>query len=41
VLEAGGWDTHVQEGASTGNLARRLQALDQALDAMKTALGPA
>ena len=33
--------THVQEGASTGNLTRRLQALDQALDALKTALGPA
>jgi uncharacterized protein (DUF1501 family) len=41
VLEAGGWDTHVQEGAGTGNLTRRLQALDQALDALKTALGPA
>jgi uncharacterized protein (DUF1501 family) len=41
VLEAGGWDTHVQEGASTGNLARRLQSLDQALDSLKTALGPA
>jgi uncharacterized protein (DUF1501 family) len=41
VLEAGGWDTHVHEGASTGNLTRRLQALDQALDSLKTSLGPA
>jgi len=41
VLDASGWDTHVAEGAADGQLARRLQALDQALDAFKTALGPA
>lgn len=41
VLEASGWDTHFNEGAGDGQLARRLQALDSAIDAMKTALGPA
>jgi len=41
VLEAGGWDTHVQEGAASGNLARRLQTLDLALESLKTTLGPA
>jgi uncharacterized protein (DUF1501 family) len=41
VLDASGWDTHVNEGAGDGQLARRLRALDTALDAMKQALGPA
>ena len=41
VLQASGWDTHVNEGAGDGQLARRLRALDTAVDAMKTALGPA
>jgi uncharacterized protein (DUF1501 family) len=41
MLEASGWDTHVNEGAGDGQLARRLQALDGALDALKTSLGPA
>ena len=41
VLDASGWDTHVNEGAGDGPLARRLRALDTALDALKTALGPA
>ncbi len=41
VLDASGWDTHVNEGAGDGQLARRLRALDTALAAMKTALGPA
>jgi uncharacterized protein (DUF1501 family) len=40
VLDAGGWDTHFNEGAGDGQLARRLLALDQALDALKTSLGP-
>ncbi len=40
VLDASGWDTHVNEGAGDGQLARRLRALDAGLDAMKTALGP-
>ena len=41
VLDASGWDTHVAEGGSDGQLARRLQALDQGIAALKTALGPA
>jgi uncharacterized protein (DUF1501 family) len=41
VLDASGWDTHVNEGAGDGQLARRLAALDTALDAFRTALGPA
>ncbi|MDE2265270.1 MAG: DUF1501 domain-containing protein [Alphaproteobacteria bacterium] len=41
VLQATGWDTHFDEGAGDGQLARRLQALDGALDALKTSLGPA
>jgi uncharacterized protein (DUF1501 family) len=40
VLDASGWDTHVNEGVGDGQLARRLRALDAGLDAMKTALGP-
>lgn len=40
VLDAGGWDTHFNQGSNDGQLARRLQALDQALDALKTQLGP-
>jgi uncharacterized protein (DUF1501 family) len=39
VLDAGGWDTHFNQGANDGQLARRLQAFDQGLDAFKTALG--
>jgi uncharacterized protein (DUF1501 family) len=41
VLDISGWDTHINEGAGDGQLARRLSALDQGLDALKTALGPA
>jgi uncharacterized protein (DUF1501 family) len=41
TLEASGWDTHVAEGAADGQLARRLQALDAAIDAMKTVMGSA
>jgi uncharacterized protein (DUF1501 family) len=41
VLDASGWDMHVNEGAGDGALARRLRALDAGLDAMKSALGPA
>jgi uncharacterized protein (DUF1501 family) len=40
VLDASGWDTHVGEGAGSGALARRLQALDRGLDALKASLGP-
>ncbi len=41
MLDVSGWDTHVNEGAGDGQLARRLAALDRALIALKTALGPA
>jgi uncharacterized protein (DUF1501 family) len=40
VLDASGWDTHVNEGAGDGQLARRLRSLDTALEAMKLSLGP-
>ena len=40
VLDVSGWDTHINEGAADGQLARRLTALDASLDALKTALGP-
>ncbi len=39
VMEVSGWDTHINEGASEGALARRLQALDQGVEALKTAMG--
>ena len=39
TLEASGWDTHVAEGAADGQLARRLQALDSAIAALKIAMG--
>jgi uncharacterized protein (DUF1501 family) len=41
VLEAGGWDTHANQGAERGQLATRLRGLDQALDSLRTSLGPA
>jgi uncharacterized protein (DUF1501 family) len=41
VFDVSGWDTHVNEGAGDGQLARRLRALDQGLDAFRAALGPA
>ncbi len=41
VLDAGGWDTHFGEGTADGQLGRRLRALDQGLDSLKAALGPA
>jgi uncharacterized protein (DUF1501 family) len=40
VLDASGWDTHINEGTGDGQLARRLQSLDQGIAEMKTALGP-
>ncbi len=40
TLEASGWDTHVAEGVADGQLARRLAALDAAIDAMRVAMGP-
>jgi uncharacterized protein (DUF1501 family) len=41
VLDVSGWDTHINEGAGVGALARRLAALDAGIDALHTALGPA
>ena len=41
VLEAGGWDTHANQGAERGQLAIRLRSLDQALDSLRVALGSA
>jgi uncharacterized protein (DUF1501 family) len=41
VLDAGGWDTHFNEGAADGQLSRRLRALDTAIDALKASLGQA
>jgi uncharacterized protein (DUF1501 family) len=41
VLEVGGWDTHANQGASTGQLANQLRNLDAALVALKDSLGPA
>jgi uncharacterized protein (DUF1501 family) len=39
VLDAGGWDTHANQGAAQGPLAQRLRALDAGLELMKTELG--
>ena len=39
VLEAGGWDTHANQGAATGALANRLSGLDKALSALRLSLG--
>ena len=39
VLEAGGWDTHANQGSATGQLANRLAGLDQSLLALKTGMG--
>ena len=41
VLEAYGWDTHVQQGAADGQLGRRLANLDAALSALRRELGTA
>jgi uncharacterized protein (DUF1501 family) len=41
VLDVSGWDTHINEGAGAGALARRLAALDAGIDALRSALGPA
>lgn len=40
VIEVGGWDTHANQGADAGQLANRLRALDQGLEALRAALGP-
>lgn len=41
VLEAGGWDTHANQGAASGQLANRLAQLDAGLTELRGALGPA
>jgi len=40
VIEAGGWDTHANQGGAKGPLAQRLTGLDKALRALKEELGP-
>ncbi|HEX6999332.1 MAG TPA: DUF1501 domain-containing protein [Gammaproteobacteria bacterium] len=39
VLEAGGWDTHANQGAAQGRLAARLRGLDAGLAELARALG--
>ena len=40
MFDTSGWDTHANEGGAKGQLALRLRGLDQALAALKEALGP-
>jgi uncharacterized protein (DUF1501 family) len=40
VIEAGGWDTHANQGGAKGALAQRLAGLDKALRALADELGP-
>ncbi|HEY2255570.1 MAG TPA: DUF1501 domain-containing protein [Variovorax sp.] len=39
-MDLGGWDTHANQGAATGQLANRLDPLGQGLAALATRLGP-
>jgi uncharacterized protein (DUF1501 family) len=39
VLDAGGWDTHANQGAAQGALAQRLGGLDDGLQLLKAELG--
>jgi uncharacterized protein (DUF1501 family) len=41
ALALDGWDTHVNEGIAQGRLSQLLGALDDALNAVKTNMGPA
>lgn len=41
VLEVGGWDTHANQGTSSGALANRLKGLDGGLSALRSGLGDA
>lgn len=41
ALSYDGWDTHIREGSSDGRLAHLLDGLDNALEALRTGLGPA
>jgi uncharacterized protein (DUF1501 family) len=40
VIEAGGWDTHANQGGAKGILAQRLAGLDKGLRALADELGP-
>ena len=40
VFEAGGWDTHANQGVLTGRLANHLKGLSEGVTALKQALGP-
>ena len=40
VIEAGGWDTHANQGGAKGALAQRLAGLDRALRGLADDLGP-
>jgi uncharacterized protein (DUF1501 family) len=40
VIEAGGWDTHANQGGAQGVLATRLNGLDRALQSLADELGP-
>jgi uncharacterized protein (DUF1501 family) len=40
VIEAGGWDTHANQGGAKGVLAQRLAGLDRALRVLADELGP-
>jgi uncharacterized protein (DUF1501 family) len=39
VLDAGGWDTHANQGGAQGPLAQRLRGLDAGLQTLKSELG--
>lgn len=39
VMDASGWDTHANQGATTGQLATRLTALDAAIESLRVELG--
>jgi uncharacterized protein (DUF1501 family) len=39
VLDAGGWDTHANQGGAQGPLAQRLRGLDDGLQRLKSELG--
>lgn len=41
VVEFGGWDTHANQGASTGALANRFKALDDGVNQLQLGLGDA
>jgi uncharacterized protein (DUF1501 family) len=40
VLEAGGWDTHANQGAESGSLANKFAALDEGIAELRKELGP-